>query len=599
MSSDWRVEAPFNLSAVEISLSPTPVPCELETDSGELLSTTAYVLRLPARADAVKIDTRSTGLIVDGLPFLPMGFYLEYNRWQSGATNFSRVMYEEVMSGMNAPLPYRSGDPSSNDFMDFMDEMSAMSVRVHFNMYGLGMEEPSTSKSERIERYAALVGAHPALLAYYIADEPDGNGKGLDPSWLADTADRLRALDPYHPISLVLNCEQHPYRTIQDYAPHADIMMNDPYCLGLRNPVGCDTCEGHVRDYARRVQLYKANVSEAMPFWIIPQTFGSEQHWDRQPNAREIRAMTYLALVHGAVGVQHFALGAFVRQYNDGLHHEPRESLWAEVRRVALEAADLTPAILSPDEPPATEILRGDGLHARAWREAARGVVTLTVVNERADPQAMAVRVLGALDGNASTTAFLPFEQRSVAVQPDGRIDDIIEGYGTRTYRIATGQPTRRAEPTGSGNLLWNPSFEVQHNLGYPDSFVPYFGRGSSVRPDSRVALDGYYSLRVTNAYPLTEGAVPEAGVDAFRNINAVADDVMRVAVYAWTNAAAPQTVALGVDCAGDEEFTLPANEWVLLEATLVAKETMLCAATLRLVSQGTVWFDMFTVQFD
>ena len=71
----------------------------------------------------------------------------------------------------------------------------------------------------------------------YIADEPDGDGTGLDPLWLADTVAKIRARDPYHPITLVLNCVENPYRTVDDYAVYADIVLSDPYPIGLRNQV--------------------------------------------------------------------------------------------------------------------------------------------------------------------------------------------------------------------------------------------------------------------------------------------------------------------------------------------------------------------------
>ena len=79
----------------------------------------------------------------------------------------------------------------------------------------------------------------------YIADEPDGNGIGLDPLWIADTVATIRARDPYHPISLVLNCVEHPYRTVDDYAVYADIVLSDPYPIGLRNQVRGATLRVH------------------------------------------------------------------------------------------------------------------------------------------------------------------------------------------------------------------------------------------------------------------------------------------------------------------------------------------------------------------
>lgn len=84
--------------------------------------------------------------------------------------------------------------------------------------------------------------AHSAIRAQYIADEPDGSGKGLDPLWLEDTVATIRARDPYHPITIVLNCVENPYRTVSDYSVYADIVMADPYPIGLRNPV-CPSSE--------------------------------------------------------------------------------------------------------------------------------------------------------------------------------------------------------------------------------------------------------------------------------------------------------------------------------------------------------------------
>ena len=44
------------------------------------------------------------------------------------------------------------------------------------------------------------------LLGYYIADEPDGAGFGLDPEILKEVYQYIKAEDPYHPVTIVLNC---------------------------------------------------------------------------------------------------------------------------------------------------------------------------------------------------------------------------------------------------------------------------------------------------------------------------------------------------------------------------------------------------------
>ena len=80
-----------------------------------------------------------------------------------------------------------------------------------------------------------MVKDHPALLAYYIADEPDGAGFGMDPRILEEVYAYIKRVDPYHPITIVLNCRG----SVPRYVHTGDIIMADPYPIGLSQPVGC------------------------------------------------------------------------------------------------------------------------------------------------------------------------------------------------------------------------------------------------------------------------------------------------------------------------------------------------------------------------
>jgi hypothetical protein len=56
-------------------------------------------------------------------------------------------------------------------------------------------------------------------------------------------------MDPYHPVILVLNCLESAPR----YINTTDILMTDPYPIGLQQQVGCDFCKGRVTDVSHRV----------------------------------------------------------------------------------------------------------------------------------------------------------------------------------------------------------------------------------------------------------------------------------------------------------------------------------------------------------
>lgn len=82
------------------------------------------------------------------------------------------------------------------------------------------------------------------------------------------------------------------------------------------------------------MQLYLLDIMY-IALWAVIQAFGGPaEHWKRLPSWQEERAMSYMAVVKGATGIQYFLEGIpFSR------------ALWAECRKLALEINALTPAV--------------------------------------------------------------------------------------------------------------------------------------------------------------------------------------------------------------------------------------------------------------
>lgn len=68
----------------------------------------------------------------------------------------------------------------------------------------------------------------PALLLWYTGDEPDGTSDPLNAT--TATYDLINSLDGYHPVSLVLNCENYFW---PEYTAGSDIVMQDTYMIGI------------------------------------------------------------------------------------------------------------------------------------------------------------------------------------------------------------------------------------------------------------------------------------------------------------------------------------------------------------------------------
>ncbi|MBC7288959.1 MAG: hypothetical protein H5T86_13175, partial [Armatimonadetes bacterium] len=307
----------------------------------------------------------------------------------------------------------------------------------------------------------------PAVLCWYLSDEPDG--RDLPPAQFADRYPRLKQLDPYHPTTMVFCVPP----KAPEYVKGLDILMLDPYPIP-NSPVVA---------VAQTIDRVMEATFGEVPIWCVPQAFGGGEWWGREPTPAEERCMTYLAIVHGATGIQYF-----IRRPPWNNPFVPQ--LWGEIRRMAQEIKELTPVLLSHEPKPAVEVLApGNEVHASAW--AYRGKVLIIAVNTSLQPTTLTLRC----DARpAAPQASVLWEQRRVPVSGVGEISDIIDGLGVRVYEYRTAPAPDTSIP---GNLLYNGSFEDQTNVGYPDYFAVGQGRdfAASWGTDPLEAHHGEHSL--------------------------------------------------------------------------------------------------------
>ena len=286
--------------------------------------------------------------------------------------------------------------------------------------------------------------------------------------------------------------------------------------------------------------------------------------------------MTYLALVHGATGIQYF-----IRRAPVGNPISP--NLWSECRRLALEIGELTPVLLSTDEAPAA-ICSDAGIHVATRRY--RGAAYVIAVNTDSTPAEADFTLDGGYTGNAQVV----FEQRAVAVV-EGKLTDIIDGFGTRVYRMAT-DPVPEAATVSPANLTLNPSFEQAANVGTPDGCYVTVGadQGASLFVDPRLAHHGSHSLRLT-----TPGEAKGVTVAPFP-INVKQGTTYDVSI--WARSSRPGLrFELGAHALdpGPQTFDLT-TEWSEYAFSGVAKSDGRSTMSLKLVSEGSAWFDLLQV---
>ncbi|SHN38872.1 carbohydrate binding domain-containing protein [Chitinophaga sp. CF418] len=552
------------LSAGETSLQYRLLYARQLVDSGSVV-----VRQLPAKRNAVQIDRLTGGLIADGLPFFPFGFY---------CVGVGDLAEKEVAHGFNMIGTYQSNLAATfGERKAYMDRCAQLGVRVNYGVNSLvggghngakGLDMTEDEKLAILKREVLAFRDHPALLAWYINDEPDGQGR--PPAVLEKAYQLIKELDPYHPISVVFMMPQ----KINDFRNTMDIAMTDPYPI----PGKADKVAEDVQYLNNRLQYEKS-------VWLVPQAFGGQEMWSREPTANEIRLMTYMGLVNGAKGIQYYV-------HAPGNLNPQSVSAWSACSDMAVETAQMTPFLLSADPAPAVHS-EDRTILTRAFRY--KGNLLVVAVNNENKPKTLSLHT-DVKEGGLSADAELWFENRAVPFT-GGDISDIIDAYSTRVYLV------RAAEEKSSpllypGNLTLNPGFEKVVSPGLPiGSNVKSTVRekadaGATFFADSRLSKEGMFSLRLTTP--------TDSGGNKIRLVPMVINAGNSYTVSVWARAKEQDKMPsfrMGIEVAAQEQVFKLSNDWQKYSFTFRAANSSTNAIlTLEVPDQGMAWFDLLQV---
>ncbi|MGQ9619375.1 MAG: hypothetical protein ACUVTX_00120 [Bacteroidales bacterium] len=540
------------------------------------------LLILKYKPNEVKTDRLTGGLIVNNLPFFPFGFY-----------TYSPVHHslpeEEVVKGFNLISPYQNLIPETiNQRKAYMDRCAQLGMKVNYNLASIagggGVNSKINNLSDK-EKRQILVNEiktfmnHPALLSWYIADEPDGNR--IEPAVLEEIYRVVKETDPWHPVTIVFMT---PFTKAINYVDAMDIVMADPYPV----PVYQVTMAGNA------AHLLKKEFEGRMPVWIVPQAFGGGEHWLREPTIQEIRSMTWQAIIEGATGIQYF-----IRQ---GLNAFPKSTAtWNECGRMAMEVNSIVPWLLSGEE--SIQVASGSS-NISVTSRMYRGQLLVLIVNKTNNPRHVYLKI----HRNITGWARVLFENRTILVN-DGVVTDIIGTYGSQVYKIDINPPKEIVIPYRK-NLIADPGFEDLSSPGIPSACyaLPGTDRGATYFTDPRVVFEGNYSLRMITPseksgttlkfFPVK--VIP--GNSYMISIWAKADTVQRFIPGKEFNVNyrnQPQYVEVGMNDFCRTRF-IPENDWKnFVTFVTIPQDTVpeiKANVILRMSGQGVAWFDMLQV---
>lgn len=292
-----------------------------------------------------------------------------------------------------------------------------------------------------MQQAVAQFGKHPALLAYWLVDEP---GSATAPDYYWGKA-AMEELDPAHPA--LCTCNSIP--SVWEFAPTLPLLCIDYYPLG---PVPKDDlgawAVGDSARYARKLG--------AKRLWMLPQVFG-QSSW-RAPTVPELRLQIFGSLAEGATGFLPYTYASGPTWYNPANEYghlvdaygNP-SPCWEEMKRLGLCLRAAGPLLVGAERLP--DEAAGARLNATIVSNVGR--VRPAAVARAFANQAFGVKVLVVY--NNTPTYRYGFQVGVAGVQPTDRVLDL---FSLREFPLQGDAFTVQTDP-GDGRLYAVGSAEV------------------------------------------------------------------------------------------------------------------------------------------
>ena len=289
-------------------------------------------------ANACMIDERGRA-IVGGKPYLPVGLYV-----RNIHTNEIDTI---AQSPFNCLMPYQSeaarldpaDTPSIGTINAAMDYCHGKGIKIILSikdfypwmqkdgpLVWMGASGSDAAAQSMVEHFRH----HPALLAWYIADEAGEDKVGK----VAERRRLVNNLDPFHPTWSVY----YQFEVLPMYGGTCNIMGVDPYPL-----------EGPGEEGMKRVGFAFDMADQAgLPTWVVPQAFNFGVYKApndpekfaryRSPTEAEMRAYSILSAIRGAKG---FVFYSYFDMDKPPLTPTDRAEFWPRLCRVGQMLRDL------------------------------------------------------------------------------------------------------------------------------------------------------------------------------------------------------------------------------------------------------------------
>jgi hypothetical protein len=274
--------------------------------------------------------------ILNGEPFFPLGLYVAQCSMYDQSVQLDEIANSPFDTLMNYSINRCGNDAEDGDISNYLDQLELESRNLKLIFSLVKVEEGDLNGRpldiDIIEHKVNTFQNRSAIISWYMQEERDPD---VCESELEAAYNKIRELDNNHPVWSVIGGWSWNIDWLTRLADTTDIVGVDPYPIpGM--PITLVS------------QMADAAISTGKPLWLVPQIFA----WpgERPPTRAEMRAMTYLAVNHGAKGLIYYS-------YSDIVGYSDYDTRWPQIKKIAAEIDQLKSVFLSTYQTNDTDIV--------------------------------------------------------------------------------------------------------------------------------------------------------------------------------------------------------------------------------------------------
>ncbi|MBP5637881.1 MAG: hypothetical protein J6X55_00245 [Victivallales bacterium] len=364
------------------------------------------------------VTMRDDGFVlIDGKPFFPIGLY-GMSEKPFNNNSYDKAFKDLRANGFNFAHTYKDCGNGPNR-QHFLDTAAANGIKVWVPLAG-GLVDCTLRERN-----------HPAILAWYLGDD---TATHIPADVVRRNHLKCHAIDNAHLTTQADAVGGYYTNRYIPYVHSTDSFMPEIYPVTSPTPLPVEV-PAVIRDMKACQYALRLNGSPVKTFWAIIQHFKGYSSWKRFPSFAELRAMSYLSIIHGAHGITWYTYGGNDTT-NLGVASSPER--WNEICTVARELSSLSSKITSRNAKtqPNAKVIEGpqtDGLKFPSINCLLKdndGDKILMTANSSNEP----IKAQISLKGFKSADVL--FENRTVQLDNDGNLIDDFAQFGVHIYKL-------------------------------------------------------------------------------------------------------------------------------------------------------------------